>query len=273
MGGHAGLPQEILRLKTVGVAVKGAAHAWFAHQGATGTILTMTRHPTCCSPLKHHWPLPRPVPGAVLVSCTFDPARLAADDFQRAGIEQSASLQRSVAKRQAEYLAGRVCARAALHALDGRDYVPATHEDRSPIWPAGIHGSITHGKGWAAAVVAADGDSAGLGLDQESLLNDERAERLAGEILTPAELQRLDYSQLGLGVTLTFSLKESLFKALYPLTRQRFYFEHAELLEWSVEGYARLRLLTDLSADWQAGRELEGQFCVQDGYLLSLINV
>ena len=78
----------------------------------------------------------------------------------------------------------------------------------------------------------------------------------------PAELQRLDYSQLGLGVTLTFSLKESLFKALYPLTRQRFYFEHAELLEWSVEGYARLRLLTDLSADWQAGRELEGQFCV-----------
>ena len=89
----------------------------------------------------------------------------------------------------------------------------------------------------------------------------------------PAELQRLDYSQLGLGVTLTFSLKESLFKALYPLTRQRFYFEHAELLEWSVEGYARLRLLTDLSADWQAGRELEGQFCVQDGYLLSLINV
>src|SRR5690606_8093542 len=110
----------------------------------------------------------RPVPGAVLVSCTFDPSHLAADDFQRAGIEQSASLQRSVAKRQAEYLAGRVCARAALQRLDGRDYVPGTHEDRSPIWPAGIHGSITHGKGWAAAVVAAEGACQGLGLDQES---------------------------------------------------------------------------------------------------------
>ena len=135
------------------MAVKGAALAWFAHQGATGTILTMTRHPTCCSPLKHHWPLPRPVPGAVLVSCTFDPARLAADDFQRAGIEQSASLQRSVAKRQAEYLAGRVCARAALHALDGRDYVPATHEDRSPIWPAGrAHGPATGASSSAATV-------------------------------------------------------------------------------------------------------------------------
>ncbi|MFP3427358.1 hypothetical protein R0J88_20270, partial [Pseudoalteromonas sp. SIMBA_162] len=71
--------------------------------------------------------MPRPLPGAVLVSCAFDPARLASDDFQRAGLVPSASLQRSVAKRQAEYLAGRVCARAALQRLDGRDYVPGTH--------------------------------------------------------------------------------------------------------------------------------------------------
>ena len=233
----------------------------------------MNTLPTCCAPLQHHWPLPRPLPGAVLVSCAFDPAKLAADDFQRAGIVPSASLQRSVAKRQAEYLAGRVCARAALQRLDGRVQVPGTHEDRSPIWPTGIHGSITHGKGWAAAVVAGEGDCRGLGLDQESLLDDQRAERLMGEILTPAELERLDRSQLGLTVTLTFSLKESLFKTLYPLTRQRFYFEHAEVLEWSTEGLARLRLLTDLSPEWQHGVELEGQFCVQDGHLLSLISV
>lgn len=233
----------------------------------------MNRLPTCCAPLQHHWPLPRPLQGAVLVSCAFDPARLAADDFLRAGIEQTASLQRSVAKRQAEYLAGRVCARAALQRLDGREYVPAAHEDRSPIWPAGIHGSITHGQGWAAAVVASDSHCRGLGLDQETLLSDERAERLAGEILTPAELQRLDRSQQALAVTLTFSLKESLFKTLYPLTRQRFYFEHAELLEWSADGHARLRLLTDLSAQWHHGVELEGQFSVFDGQLLSLVSV
>lgn len=233
----------------------------------------MNRLPACCAPLQHHWPLPHPVPGAQLVSCAFEPAKLAADDFQRAGIEQSASLQRSVAKRRAEYLAGRVCARAALQQLDGRDYVPGSHEDRSPIWPTGIHGSITHGKGWAAAVVAADGRCKGLGLDQESLLDDERAERLAQEILTPAELERLDRSQFGLTVTLTFSLKESLFKTLYPLTKQRFYFEHAEVLEWSADGLARLRLLTELSPEWQPGVEIDGQFCINDGHLLSLISV
>lgn len=238
-----------------------------------GTIPAMNTLPACCAPLQHHWPLPRPLPGAVLVSCAFDPAHLAADDFQRAGIVPSASLQRSVAKRQAEYLAGRVCARAALQRLDGRDYVPGSHEDRSPIWPTGIHGSITHGKGWAAAVVAAEGTCRSLGLDQEALLDDQRAERLMGEILTPAERERLLPGQLGLTVTLTFSLKESLFKALYPLTRQRFYFEHAEVLAWSADGLARLRLLTDLSPQWRHGAEVEGQFCLQDGHLLSLISV
>ncbi|ESW36293.1 4'-phosphopantetheinyl transferase family protein, partial [Pseudomonas taiwanensis] len=161
----------------------------------------------------------------------------------------------------------------ALQRLDGRDYVPGTHEDRSPIWPAGIHGSITHGKGWAAAVVAAEASCRGLGLDQEALLDDQRAERLMGEILTPPELERLDRSQLGLAVTLTFSLKESLFKTLYPLTRQRFYFEHAEVLDWSADGLARLRLLTNLSPQWRHGAELQGQFCLQDGHLLSLVSV
>ncbi|MFJ4158032.1 4'-phosphopantetheinyl transferase [Pseudomonas sp. NPDC089752] len=233
----------------------------------------MNRLPSCCDPLQHHWPLPRPLPGAVLVSCAFDPRRLAADDFQRAGIAPTASLQRSVAKRQAEYLAGRVCARAALQRLDGRDYVPGSHEDRSPIWPTGIHGSITHGKGWAAAVVAAESNCRGLGLDQETLLDEERAERLMGEILTPPELERLDRTQLALAVTLTFSLKESLFKTLYPLTLQRFYFEHAEVLHWSADGLARLRLLTDLSAEWRHGVELQGQFSLQDGHLLSLVSV
>jgi enterobactin synthetase component D len=209
----------------------------------------------------------------VLVSCAFDPALLASDDFQRAAIEQTPALQRSVAKRQAEYLAGRSCARAALQRLDGRHHVPATGDDRAPIWPADIVGSITHGKGWAAAVVARKTDCAGLGLDQENLLDDDRAARLAGEILIADELQRLDPARQALTVTLTFSLKESLFKALYPLVRKRFYFEHAEVLEWSDDGTARLRLLVDLSPEWHHGRELEGQFSVMGDQVLSLIAV
>ncbi|PAU60166.1 4'-phosphopantetheinyl transferase family protein [Pseudomonas indica] len=230
-------------------------------------------HPACCSPFDSQWPLPQALPGARLVACLFQPDMLMAEDFLRCGIEAPASIQRSVAKRQAEFLAGRLCAREAMRGLGGPAVVPALGEDRAPQWPTGFSGSITHGKGWAAAVVAQQSDWRGLGLDVEQLLTETRAERLAGEILTPAELQRLRPGQTALQVTLTFSLKESLFKALYPLVGKRFYFEDAELLDWQPDGTARLRLLCDLSDDWCRGVELEAQFATFDEYLLSLVAV
>jgi enterobactin synthetase component D len=228
--------------------------------------------PACCAPLDHHWPLPWPMPAARLVRTRFDPTLLQADDFSRHLVPPP----RGVAKRQSEFLAGRLCARAALLRLTGEVSTPVAGPEGAPQWPEGVVGSITHGAGWAAVVVAPSNHYLGIGLDLELLLSAERAERLAGQILTPNELQRLhtlqpeQYAHL---VTLTFSLKESLFKALYPLVQKRFYFEHAELLSWSPEGRARLRLLTDLSADWPAGRELDGQFSQFDGRLLSLVSV
>ena len=79
--------------------------------------------------------------------------------------------------------------------------------------------------------------------------------------------------QIALLVTLTFSVKESLFKALYPIVHKRFYFEHAEVVEWTEAGHIKLRLLTDLSDEWCHGKELVGQFAVNDGQLLSLVSI
>lgn len=229
----------------------------------------MTSHiPPFCQLLLE--PASLQLPGARLVCASFDPACLAAEDFQRCAIEPV----RGVAKRQGEYLAGRLCAREALRQLCGQALVPGRDEEGVPIWPAGVVGSITHGAGRAAAMVASRRDWRGLGLDLEKQLSAERAAKLAGEILTPTELQRaegLDPLAFARLVTLTFSLKESLFKALYPLVLKRFYFHDAELLGQPAVGQAELRLLIDLSADWPAGTRLSGQFAEFDGYLLSLI--
>lgn len=232
--------------------------------------------PACCTPLDTHWPLPDPLPGTVFLSTRFDPALLAEGDFQRSAVPPPASIQRSVAKRQAEFLAGRLCARAALQQLDHLDFIPAIGEDRAPVWPGHISGSITHSTGHAAAIVGHKAQWRGLGMDLENVLNLERAQRLAGEILTADEMRRmavLPREQIALLVTLTFSVKESLFKALYPIVQKRFYFEHAEVVEWSEAGQVRLRLLTDLSGEWCHGKELMGQFAVADGQLLSLVAV
>ncbi|MFK3974635.1 4'-phosphopantetheinyl transferase [Pseudomonas sp. NPDC087358] len=232
--------------------------------------------PTCCPSLTTHWPLPQAMPNVVLVSSPFDPQQLLEGDFQRCLIEPPASIQRSVAKRQTEFLAGRLCAREAMRQLDGRLHVPLIGDDRAPVWPQDLCGSITHSTGWAAAIVASKQHWRGLGMDVEQLLSSERAARLAAEILTDNEMQRMAAGpehQAALLVTLTFSLKESLFKALYPLVLKRFYFEHAELLQWSQTGSARLRLKIDLSDEWHSGRELEAQFAVMQGQLLSLVAI
>lgn len=228
-------------------------------------------HPACCSPLDDHYPLPRPLAGAQLISTQFDPALLTADDFQRCAIAPV----RGVAKRQSEYLAGRLCAREALRRVTGSASVPAVGADRAPQWPVGVTGSITHGDNWAAALVAPGSQWRALGLDVERLLPTERARRLQGEILTPAELQRLqqlDEETCARHISLTFSLKESLFKALYPLTLKHFYFHDAELLDIGQDS-ARLRLLIDLHPDWRQGAELEGQFVLFDNKVLSLVAV
>lgn len=229
-------------------------------------------HPACCTPLSDHWPLPQPLQGVQLISTRFDPALLNPEDFERNGLAPMAA----VSKRQTEFLAGRLCAREALRRVTGDPCTPAVNEDRSPRWPAGMVGSITHGAGWAAAAVAKREQWQGIGLDVEKRLAIARADRLVGEILTPRESKAyaaLDDDRRALRVTLTFSIKESVFKALYPLVNKRFYFQDAELIHHDSSGYARLRLLTDLSADWNAGTELEGQFATFDDYLLSLVSI
>lgn len=228
--------------------------------------------PACCSPLQWHWPLPQPLAGAHLVSCNFAPAQLLAEDFARCGIEQP----KGAAKRQSEFLAGRLCARHALLQLTGRPSVPAVGADRAPCWPAGVVGSISHSAGWALALVAAQADWRGLGIDIEQLMSPARATRLQASILTPAELARLAQyppEQQAWLVSLTFSLKESLFKALYPLVQQRFYFLDAELLNHSNEGTAQLQLLRALGPDWPAGSRLHGQFQQLGERLLSLVSI
>ncbi|WP_373565121.1 MULTISPECIES: 4'-phosphopantetheinyl transferase family protein [Pseudomonadaceae] len=229
--------------------------------------------PRCCSALDDHWPFARPLLGAQLISTHFDSALVDDADYLAAGVPPV----RGVAKRQAEHLAGRVCAREALYRVTGVASVPAVGEDRAPQWPAQVSGSITHGQDWAAAIVAPTQQWRGLGLDVERLLSSERAERLVGEILTPDELSRIAHltpEQRAWQISLTFSLKESLFKALYPLVLKRFYFQDAELLDLNAEpGGARLRLLVELSEEWPAGSELVGLYAELDNQVLSLVAI
>ncbi|MBB2895092.1 4'-phosphopantetheinyl transferase [Pseudomonas sp. AS2.8] len=239
--------------------------------------LPVTDLPGCCTPPEPLPPLAGDLGALALLHCRFDPAQVSFErDALRLGALPPDNIRRAVAKRQAEYLAGRLCAREALRQLSGTAAVPGHRPtDRGPAWPPGWVGAITHSHGWAAAVVGKAGDYLGLGLDVETLLEPDKALRLAEQILTPAErerLQPLDERQQAFAITLAFSAKESLFKALHPQVGQMFFFQDAEILAMDPSGTFDLRLLIELSPRWSAGTSLRGHFRLDDeDRLLTLV--
>ena len=167
--------------------------------------------------------------GLVRVGCHYQIEKLLDDSFLRSRIPLPASLTSSVNKRKTEYLAGRWCAREALRIL-GFEGIPGMGADRAPLWPGGTVGSITHSKGSAEVMVADARYWLAVGLDTEQWLTAERADRLCRELLTSEErdhLKGLTPIQRANRITLIFSAKESLFKALYPLTGKRIYLHDA----------------------------------------------
>lgn len=232
--------------------------------------------PPCCTPPAALWPFDRRLPAVHLHGCRFDPTLLPAEAFQQAGIAAPHSILRAVAKRQTEFLAGRLCARAALQAQGEHTAAVSQDAQGTPLWPDGFCGSITHSHGLAAAVAAPRQQFLGIGLDAEPVMSASRAQRLARQILCPAELQRLaclPEAERARLVSLTFCSKESLFKALYPLVGQRFYFQDAELLAWQANGQLQLRLLRDLGEQWPQGSLLHGLHATVGSHLLSLISI
>ncbi|MGQ9367579.1 4'-phosphopantetheinyl transferase family protein [Azospirillum sp. ST 5-10] len=231
--------------------------------------------PACCTPCADGWPFAVALPGGHFAALAFDAGLYEADAFRRCGWEMPAPVVRAVAKRQAAFLAGRLCADRALRGLTGRGGCPPIGADRAPVWPPGCCGSISHGRDRAVAVVGSLGRWAGLGVDVEDRVADADARPLQDAIAGPAEIARLEAvtGSAGAAVTLALSLKESLFKALFPLCRRMFYCDAAEIEACTATGTARLRLCRPLSPDWPAGRCVEAHFAVGPDRVHSLVAV
>lgn len=142
---------------------------------------------------------------------TFDPATFT--DADLLWLPHHAELANAGRKRKAEHLAGRI---AAAHALPGHT-VPGIGPSGEPLWPEGVSGSITHSGTQAMAVVTCD-HPAIIGIDCETILSENEAQEIKDGVIDAQEeivLSRSGYP-FTLALTLAFSAKESLFKALFP---------------------------------------------------------
>lgn len=201
-----------------------------------------------------------------IAQCHFSVADYHDDLFSAVGIDLPDHLASAVAKRKAEYLAGRYLARRVLAELGHQDFDLLRGEKREPLWPAGIAGAISHNVDTALCAAKHESGAGGVGIDVETQIPVARAEELWTGIVGEAECQWLRQrpQPFNLLLTLVFSAKESLFKALYPQVRCYFDFLDARIIGLDMQAQTfELELLTTLTPLCHAGRRFSGRFWQQ----------
>jgi 4'-phosphopantetheinyl transferase EntD len=159
------------------------------------------------------------------IDCLF-PARIstciATPDMYEAPLweEELEAIARSVPKRRREFSAGRAAARCALNTLGVPPGPIPANADRTPSWPMGFVGSISHCDNFCAAVVGCSDDVAGVGFDVETVspLSPEIADLIyddeeAAHFSALPEATGYEWGKLA------FSAKEAFYKCYFPKVR------------------------------------------------------
>lgn len=196
-------------------------------------------------------------PDVLLLDVQFNEAHFTPDLFDRLNIPLPARLQKAVNKRRAEYLASRYCLQQAMCVLGVEQFLLHNDEERAPLWPTGIRGSLSHTHQRICALLTRRDDLL-PGIDCEQIMAEEHASEMVHMIVNPAEKalsERLNLS-FACAVTAIFSAKESLYKALWPELRRFMDFSAAEVVGWDAQNTRlTLRLTETFSVEFYAGRE------------------
>ncbi len=130
-------------------------------------------------------------------------------------------LRRATPERAREFAAGRLCARGAAAQFGIADVPIGVRDDRLPVWPRLLTGSITHTHGFCAAAVGERRRFLAIGIDAEGI--GRLSSDLWSQVLLPAETDWLESRPATEQVkvaTLMFSAKEAFYKCQYEVTGQ-----------------------------------------------------
>lgn len=206
--------------------------------------------------------LPPTVLLAEMPPAQADPALLHAEELRR--------IERAVDKRRREFAAGRLLAHGLLEAVGAPRSPLLPDADRVPSWPQGVVGSITHCQSLCAVAVAPAAQWSGLGLDVEPAAPMDEA--LLPMILRDAERARiaaLPDAIRPLGGILAFSIKEAVYKAIYPQCRVFLDFQQVELAFEGEDGFVADVLVA--GAHPPGHPRIRGRFRVAEGHVASAV--
>lgn len=153
-------------------------------------------------------------------------------------LEYPLKIAQARVERKNEYLCGRVLAQAVLNQHFGLNQPITSMHEHLPIWPTHVLGSISHSQN--KLIVALSNSALYLGIDIEHWVTSEFAQESAHLILTPSEFdlwksKACDFFDFASYVSLIFSIKESLYKAVYPTAKQYIDFLEASIIDINFE--------------------------------------
>lgn len=213
----------------------------------------------------HFWRLSQGLACAAFDQQTFRP-----ELFEQFSIPCPRSIQAASAKRQAEYLASRWLVREIFSHYGVQDFMLRKSVDRSPQWPKGFSGSLSHCCGQIFLVTDPCGRLAGN--DTEHWVSPQVADEITPLLMTAQDQRLLDTfaQEHAQKVTLLFSLKESLYKALWPQVRCEMDFSDAELIAANFDkGTAVLQLTRNIAEGWPAGANFHFSFVLGEQRVFS----
>ena len=172
-------------------------------------------------------------------------------------------------KRLTDFSTGRYCAMKALEQLGIQDTIIPIGDEREPIWPEGIVGSISHCDSLIGAIVAKSSDHISLGLDIEEIGRVTRD--LWDLVFTENEknyLFRLSDEDILVQSTAIFSIKEAFYKFQHPLTKTYLDFLDVEV---ALPGLTQVKVLVETIDASSIIRRNNVMYLIENECIISLI--
>jgi len=190
-------------------------------------------------------------------------------------LEHPLKIAQARVERKNEYLCGRVLAQAVLNHHFGLDQPITSMYEPLPIWPSHVLGSISHSQN--KLIVALSSNAVYLGIDIEHLVTSEFAQESAHFILTPSEFdlwknKACEFFDFAHYVSLIFSIKESLYKAVYPTAKQYIDFLEASIVDINFENQTlTLTFLPEIQQRYELLEQYQGGWTIEQDDIMTWV--
>jgi len=202
----------------------------------------------------------------------FSKAHYRDELFLQHQIDMPCAIAQAMPKRKAEFLAGRLAARAACisHCSLSPNMQIGIGSLRAPQWPMGINGSISHcylPSGEGIALAACGLCNKLIGIDAEVIFSRQLAAETAEQFTDETERLLIQAAQTThdyqIALTAVFSAKESFFKAVASMVG--FYFDFDAIKLTKIEAQQLSFEIVDVLSDhFHVGVCIEIDFMVID---------